>query len=251
MHMTEHRVGTRVLAAPGRTGALLLGAAGVAWLVTVERMRGMDAGPGTDLGGLGWYLGIWMTMTAAMMLPTVLPHVARLARRAPALLFTIGYLAVWTGYGLAVYGLYRLVTSFDTGWLAWDEAGPYVAGGLIVAAGIYELTPLKQRSLRRCRGHQHSAGAFRSGLAHGLDCVGCSGGLMVVLFAVGVMSLFWMAVVAAAIFAEKVLPQGVRLSRVLAPVLVVLGIWVAMAPASVPGLTEPDQAPAMQMEMQP
>jgi predicted metal-binding membrane protein len=249
--MIEHRVGTRVLAAPGRTGALLLGAAGAAWLVTVERMRGMDAGPGTDLGGLGWYLGIWVTMTAAMMLPTVLPHVAPLARRAPALLFTIGYLAVWTAYGLAAYGLYRLVTSFDTGWLAWDEAGPYAAGGLIVAAGIYELTPMKRRSLRRCRSAQHADGAFRTGLVHGLDCVGCSGGLMVVLFAVGVMSLFWMAVVAAAIFAEKVLPQGVRLSRVLAPVLVVLGIWVAMAPASVPGLTEPDQAPAMQMEMQP
>lgn len=248
--MTEQRVETRFPAAPGWTGALLLGAAGVAWLVTVERMRGMDGGPGTDLGGLGWYLGIWVTMTAAMMLPSVLPHVSGLARRAPALLFTIGYLAVWTAYGLIAYALYRLVTSFDTGWLAWDEAGPYVAGSLIVAAGIYELTPLKQRSLRRCRSLQHSAGAFHGGLAHGLDCVGCSGGLMVVLFAVGVMSLFWMAVVAAAIFAEKVLPQGFRLSRVLAPAVVVLGIWVGMAPASVPGLTEPDRAPAMEMEMQ-
>jgi predicted metal-binding membrane protein len=242
--------GMNTLAAPGRTAALLLGAAGLAWVVTFERMRGMDAGPGTDLGGLGWYLGIWVTMTAAMMLPSVLPHVAPLARRVPALLFTLGYLAVWTGYGLAAYGLYRLVTSFDTGWLAWDEAGPYVAGGLIVAAGLYELTPLKQRSLRRCRSSQHADGAFRTGLMHGLDCVGCSGGLMVVLFAVGVMSLFWMAVVAAAIFAEKVLPQGFRLSRAVAPALVVLGIWVALAPSSVPGLTEPDQAPTMEMEMQ-
>jgi predicted metal-binding membrane protein len=252
--MTDHSLGTRQEWAPtrkaGRTAALLLGAAGLAWLVTFERMRGMDEGPGTDLGGLGWYLGIWVTMTAAMMLPSVLPHVVRLARQAPALLFTVGYLAVWTGYGLAAYGLYRLVTSFDTGWLAWDEAGPYVTGGLIVAAGIYELTPLKQRSLRRCRSAQHADGAFRTGLVHGLDCVGCSGGLMVVLFAVGVMSLFWMAVVAAAIFAEKVVPQGFRLSRVVALALVVLGIWVAAAPSSVPGLTEPDQAPAMEMEMQ-
>jgi len=105
----------------------------VAWLVTVERMRGMDAGPGTDLGGLGWYLGIWVTMTAAMMLPSVLPQVSRLAR---ALLFTVGYLAVWTAYGLVAYALYRFVTSFDTGWLAWDQGGPYTAGGLIFAAGI-------------------------------------------------------------------------------------------------------------------
>lgn len=238
------------LALNRRTAALLLGAAGAAWVVTFERMRGMDAGPGTDLGGLRRYLGIWVTMTAAMMLPSVLPQVARLARRAPALLFTVGYLGVWTAFGLVAYALYRLVTSFDTGWLAWDEAGPYVAGGLIVVAGLYELTPIKQRSLRRCRNMHHGEGAFRTGLAHGLDCVGCSGGLMVVLFALGVMSLFWMAVVAAAIFAEKVLPRGGRLSRVLAHALVVLGIWVAMAPASVPGLTEPDRMTPMEMEMQ-
>ena len=222
-----------------RTPALLLAAAGIAWVVTFERMRGMDDGPGTDLGGLGWYVGIWMTMTAAMMLPTVLPHVAWLARRAPALLFALGYLALWTAYGLAAYGLYRLVTAFDTGWLAWDDAGPYMAGGVIVAAGLYELTPLKRRSLRRCRRLRDDAGALRSGLEHGVDCVGCSGGLMLVLFAVGVMSLFWMAVVAGVIFAEKVLPHGVRLTRAVALGLVVLGLWVAMAPASVPALTEP------------
>jgi predicted metal-binding membrane protein len=229
-----------------RTPALLLAAAGLAWAVTFERMQGMDEGPGTDLGGLGWYAGIWMTMTAAMMLPTVLPHVAWLARRVPTLLFALGYLAVWTAYGLAAYALYRLVTSFDTGWLAWDEAGPYVAGAVIVAAGLYELTPFKRRSLRRCRRLRDDVGAFRSGLAHGLDCVGCSGGLMLVLFAVGVMSLFWMALVAAVIFVEKVLPQGARLSRAVALGLVVLGIWVAAAPASVPGLTEPGSGMEMQ-----
>jgi predicted metal-binding membrane protein len=231
-----------------RVSVLFLGAAGIAWIVTVERMRGMDEGPGTDLGGLGWYLGIWVTMTAAMMLPTAVPHVARLARALP---FAAGYLAVWTVFGLAAYGLYRLVSSFDTGWLAWDEAGPYVTGGLVVAAGLYELTPLKQRSLRRCRTAHQDGGAFGSGLRHGLDCVGCSGGLMVVLFAVGVMSLFWMVVVAAAIFAEKILPQGVVISRVVAVALVTLGLTVAFAPASVPGLTEPDGSPGMEMEMAP
>ena len=237
--MIDHTVVTR-----GRTGALLLAAAGVAWVVTVERMSGMDEGPGTDLGGLGWYLGIWLTMTAAMMLPSLLPQVARLV---PALPFAAGYLAVWTVYGVVAYVVFRLVTSFDTGWLAWDEGGPYAAGGLIVAAGIYELMPLKQRSLRRCRAAHHSEGAFRSGLTHGLDCVGCSGGLMLVLFAVGVMSLFWMAIVAAAIFAEKVLPRGPALSRFVALALVILGIWVAAAPGSVPGLTDPDGSPEMEM----
>jgi predicted metal-binding membrane protein len=230
------------------TTAVLLAGAAVAWAITVKRMWGMDDGPGTHLGGLLWYLGIWVTMTAAMMLPTAAPAARHIARLLPTIQFVAGYLAVWTAYGLAAYGLFRPVTSFDTGWLAWDEGGPYVAGGAVVAAGLYELTALKHRSLRRCRHPHHDAGAFRTGLAHGVDCVGSSGGLMVALFALGVMSLFWMAVVAAAIFGEKVLPAGARLPRAVALALVVLGIWVAAAPGSVPGLTEPGGSPAMEMQ---
>jgi predicted metal-binding membrane protein len=237
--------------ARSRTTIVLVAGSVAAWAVTVDRMRGMDAGPGSDLGGLGWYLGIWVTMTAAMMLPSAAPtarHVARLARRLPTLLFTAGYLAVWTCYGLLAYGIFRLVTSLDIGWLAWDRGGPYAAGGVIVAAGLYELTPLKRLSLRRCRSALHGANAFRSGLAHGLHCVGCSGALMAVLFVLGVMSFFWMAVVAVAIFAEKVLPRGPRLVPAFAVALAALGIWVAASPASVPGLTEPGGSPAMEME---
>ena len=113
--MTEH------LMARSRTTIVLVAGAVAAWAVTVDRMRGMDAGPGIDLGGLGWYLGVWVTTTAAMMLPSAVPaarHVARLACGMPTLLFTAGYLAVWTGYGLLAYGVFRLVTSFDIGWLA-------------------------------------------------------------------------------------------------------------------------------------
>src|SRR3954463_1476651 len=112
--------------ARSRTTIVLVAGAISAWAITVYRMRGMDAGPGTDLGGLGWYLGIWVTMTAAMMLPTAAPaarHVARLAQRVPTLLFTAGYLAVWTGYGLLAYGVFRLSTSLDIGWLGWDRGG--------------------------------------------------------------------------------------------------------------------------------
>jgi predicted metal-binding membrane protein len=238
-------------AARSRTAILLLAGAAVAWAFTVERMRGMDAGPGTDLGGLGWYLGIWVATTAAMMLPSAVPaaaHVARLARRDLTVLFVAMYLAVWTAYGLAAYGLYRLVSSLDTGWLAWDERGPWAAGAVIVAAGIYELTPLKRRSLRRCRSARHPESPLRSGLAHGLDCVTCSGGLMAVLFVLGVMSLVWMALVAVAIFAEKVLPHGAPLATALGVALVVLGVWVAVSPASVPGLTKPGGgSPSMEM----
>jgi predicted metal-binding membrane protein len=248
------------LASESRTMVLLFGAAAVAWAVTVERMGGMDAGPGTDLGELGWYLGVWVTMTGAMMLPSAAPTVRVVARASrgttPTVIFTAGYLAVWTAYGLAAYGVFRLVTSFDTGWLDWDGSGPYVAAGAIAAAGIYELTPVKDRCLRRCRGpldcvsaNGGRLGALRIGLAHGLYCVGCCFGLMVVLFALGVMSVLWMAVIAGVIFAEKVLPHGRRLPRVVAPLLVLLGIWLAVSPSSVPGLTDPDRRPSKQMEM--
>jgi predicted metal-binding membrane protein len=250
---------------PTAVAAVLLGGALVAWLITIDRMQGMDAGPGTDLGGLGWYLGIWVTMMAAMMLPSVAPMAlifARIARdRAdrghafvPTWIFLAGYLAAWTAYGLLAYGVFRLVTAAGTDWLAWDRAGPYVAGVAIAAAGIYQLTPLKEICLRHCRGPMHfilhgwrkgRLGALRMGIEHGGYCVGCCWGLMVILFAVGVMSLFWMAVIAGVIFAEKALPHGLRLSKVFALAFVAFGIWVAVAPGSVPGLTDPAKAPSM------
>jgi predicted metal-binding membrane protein len=242
--MTEH------LVPRNRTTLVLVAAAIAAWAVTIERMRGMDAGPGTDLGGLGWYLGVWVTMMAAMMLPSAAPAARGIARRAsqvPALLFIAGYLIVWTGFGVIAYGVYRLVGSLDIGWLAWDRGGAYAAGAAIVAAGLYELTPLKRRCLSRCRSAP-PGGALRTGLEHGRDCVGCSGALMAVLFVLGVMSLVWMAVVAVVIFAEKALPRGPRLAPLVAVALVALGLWVALSPATVPGLTDPMGSPSMQMD---
>jgi predicted metal-binding membrane protein len=239
------------LAGRSRPAILLVAGAAAAWAVTVQRMRGMDAGPGTDLGGLGWYLGIWVTMMAAMMLPSAIPaagYVARRARRNLTVLFVAGYLAVWTVYGLAAYGVYRVVSFVDPGWLAWDKGGSYVAGAVIIAAGLYELTPLKRRSLHRCRSARYPGSALKSGLAHGVDCVTSSSALMAVLFVLGVMSLFWMALVAGAIFAEKALPHGARLVLLLAVALVTLGIWVGASPASVPGLTQPGGgSPSMEM----
>jgi len=240
--MTEHIV------VRSRPTLLLIAGALAAWVVTIDRMRGMDEGPGTDLGGFGWYLGIWITMTAAMMLPSTAPAARQLARRstlAPELLFVAGYLTVWTAYGVVAYGLYQLVGSLDVGRLAWDQDGPYAAGAVIAAAGLYELTPLKRRCLRRCRSAPPGT-AFGSGIEHGRDCVGCSGALMTVLFVLGLMSLVWMAVIAAVIFAEKVLPAGARLASLVAVALVALGIWVALSPATVPALTEPANAPMMQ-----
>jgi predicted metal-binding membrane protein len=227
---------------PLRVTATLLGAALVAWVVAAQRMRGMDAGPGTDLGSLGWYLGIWVTMTAAMMLPSAAPMVLtydRAARHARTWVFVLGYLVAWTAYGLAAYAVYRLVAARAPRWVAWEREGPYVAGAALAFAGLYQLSPLKEACLRHCRGpfrylvhgwREGRIGALQTGAEHGLFCVGCCWGLMLALFALGVMSLFWTAVVAAAIFAEKVLPRGLALARVLAVALVALGLLVALTP---------------------
>jgi predicted metal-binding membrane protein len=254
---------------PVSIAVVLLVAALISWVITFDRMRGMDAGPGTDLGGLGWFIGIWVTMMAAMMLPSVAPMVLAFARvskeRArrrqvtlvPTWVFVAGYLAAWTLYGLLAYGLFRAVNAVDGGVLAWDRAGPFVAGGAIAAAGIYQLTPVKDVCLRHCRTplhfilhdwHEGRLGALRMGAEHGVYCVGCCWGLMVVLFTLGVMSLFWMAVIAGVIFAEKVFPYGMRLTRVFAIAFIALGTWIAVSPGSVPGLTPPDSNPSMRMK---
>ena len=254
---------------PVAVTAALLAAALAAWIVTFERMEGMDAGPATDLGALGWFLGIWVTMMAAMMLPSVAPMVLTFARvnrerfrrnhtpLVPTWIFVAGYLAAWTAYGLLAYGVLRAVRGSAPGFLAWDSGGPYLAGAAIAAAGLYQLTPLKRVCLRHCRGPLHFVlhgwrdgrlGALRMGVEHGLYCVGCCWGLMIVLFALGVMSLTWMGLIAGVIFLEKVVPVGDRLTRPLAVAFVALGIWVALAPSSVPGLTDPAGGPAeMQM----
>jgi predicted metal-binding membrane protein len=250
---------------PVAVTGVLLGGALVAWIVTYQRMHGMDAGPGTELGGLGWYVGIWVTMMAAMMLPSVSPMVlvfARISRDrerrghgfVPTWVFLAGYLIAWTAYGLFAYGAYRLLRWAVGGSLDWDGAGARVAGGALLVAGLYQLTPLKQVCLRHCRGPLHfvlhgwrdgHAGALRMGTEHGAFCIGCCWGLMLALFALGVMSLVWMAVIAVVIFAEKLLPAGEMFARVFAVALVAGGIWVAAAPASVPGLVQPD-SPAAQ-----
>ena len=143
--------------------------------------------------------------------------------------------------GVGAFLAYRGVRAADVGFLAWDRGGAYVAGAAVVAAGIYELAPLKRVSLHRCRARADrvTGTAVSTGLRYGGDCVGCCAGLMLVLFTLGVMSAFWMLVVTLVVFVEKVLPVGVRSLVPVAMLLVALGLWVALAPSSVPGLTLP------------
>ena len=267
---SESGLRTLVRANPVGVAAVLLGATLVSWIVAIGRMRGMDMGPGTDLGAIGWYLGLWVTMMAAMMLPSVAPMVlvfSRIGRErarrgrayTPTWTFVAGYLAAWTAYGLAAYGVYRVVAAADLGFLAWDEQGPYVAGTAIVLAGLYQLTPLKAKCLKHCRSplqfvlhdwREGPVGAVRMGAKHGAYCIGCCWGLMLLLFALGVMSLTWTAVLAWVIFAEKAIPGGWRLTRPLAIAFVAFGVWVMLASSSVPGLTQPGGGAGTRMQME-
>jgi predicted metal-binding membrane protein len=241
-------------AARARLGlvALLFALAALAWWSTVDRMRGMDDGPGTDLGALGWFLGIWVVMMAAMMFPSVSPTVALYARmtRDPLpfapLVFTSGYLLVWGAAGVLAYGISDVFGSALGDTLAWNRAGRWLAAGVLVIAAAYELTPLKSVCLSKCRSPLgFLLGSWRSGFSgglsmgarHGAWCVGCCWALMASLFALGVMSVAWMAFVAALIAAEKTLPfrRGVTFGT--AAILVALGVLLIAAPDAIPGLT--------------
>ena len=245
--------------------ALLLLAA-VAWVVTDDRMGGMDAGPATDPGTLGFWITAWVAMMAAMMFPSIAPMVVMHARveegkrrqgleteAGTTAMFVCGYLLTWTAAGLVGYAIIEAGQGLSLDFLAWDRAGPYVAGGVIAAAAIYQLTPLKDACLRRCRSpmmfllsawRPGRVGALRMGLEHGAWCVGCCWALMAALFALGVMSIGWMVLIAALIATEKLLPWKAIANRGVAVLLVVLGLGVAFAPQDVPGLTEPGSAEA-------
>jgi predicted metal-binding membrane protein len=239
---------------------LLVALAALAWWSTADRMAGMDAGPGTDLGGLGWFVGVWVVMMAAMMVPAVSPTVAlyaRMARRRAmslSLVFTSGYLLVWGAVGLAAYGVFHLGRSLFGSDLAWHAGGRWFAAALLALAAVYELTPLKIVCLKHCRGavgflhgswQEGPRGALELGARHGAWCVGCCWALMVALFALGVMSLSWMALVAGLITVEKVLPFRRLATWGTAAVLLALAIGLAVAPHSVPGLVVPSHPHAM------
>ena len=238
--------------------ALLLVLAALAWWTTAVRMAGMDAGPGTDLGALGWFVGVWTVMMAAMMLPSLAPTVALYARmtRRPgidrALSFTSGYLLVWGAAGVLAYGVFELAKRAFGSQLAWHSAGRPFAAAVLAVAALYELTPLKDACLGKCRSplgyllgrwRDGRLGALAMGSGHAGWCLGCCWMLMAALFALGIMSLAWMAFVAALIALEKTLPWRRVATWGTAAILAVLAVGVLAAPGSVPALTIPAGAP--------
>jgi predicted metal-binding membrane protein len=187
-------------------------------------MNGMDMGVATPLGSFASFLALWVSMMAAMMLPGATPAVLRRAHATGRVLavplFVVAYLAVWALVGVAVYAVYR-------------PHGTVAAGAVVIAAGVYELTPLKRHLRRRCRE------SIRSGSMFGLWCVGSSIGLMLALVALGVMSVTWMSVTAVVVLAQKLLPAKAAIDVPLALAILGLGVLIVIAPSTVPGLTPP------------
>jgi len=204
--------------------AAMLGLAAASWGIAVWQMNGMDMGVATRLGSFAFFSAVWVVMMAAMMLPGAVPAVLRRARAGGGVravpLFVGSYLAVWALVGIAVYALYR-------------PHGAVAAGVVVIAAGGYEFTPVKRHFRRLCR---ESA---RSGFGFGLCCAGSSIGLMAMLVALGVMSVTWMLVVASLVLGQKLLSPKAAVDVPLALAITGLGIWIILAPSSVPGLTPP------------
>jgi predicted metal-binding membrane protein len=211
-------------AATAATLTVTLGLAAGSWIFSAGQMRGMDMGVATRLGSFAFFAALWVPMMAAMMLPGAVPAVVRRAQArgglVAALAFVLSYIAVWALVGAAVYELYR-------------PHGSAAAGALVIAAGVYELTPLKRACRRRCRE------GGRSGVAFGVCCAGSSVGLMVVLLALGLMSLTWMAVITILVLVQKLVPARAAIDVPVAIAIVAFGLLIIIAPSSIPGLMPP------------
>ena len=241
----------RQLAVPWIAVAAL---AAVAWAVTIALARNMGNGPGTMGLALPAFLGLWVVMMVAMMLPSVAP-VAVLWTRSisgaatgPARvmrmgMFLAGYLLVWAAMGVVAFGI---LTGADRLLSASPTAGKMLGVSAFVAAGIYQLTPAKDWCLRRCRspvgalmyylGFGGRGRDLRVGLHHGATCAGCCWGLMIVLVGVGVMNVAVMAALAVVIFAEKLWRYGRPFARAVGAALIVIGVLAIWIPALLPGL---------------
>jgi predicted metal-binding membrane protein len=234
--------------------ALLLVLAALGWWWTARQMQGMDGGAWTELGTFAWFVGVWVVMMAAMMFPSVAPTVAlysKLTRSrslmAP-LVFTSGYLLVWSAVGVLAFALAVAGGRLAGDVLAWDRGGRWVAGVTLLVAAVYELTPLKDVCLGKCRTplgfllgswRDGLSGSLQMGARHGAWCVGCCWALMASLFALGVMSIVWMAVVAGLIAFEKLIPSRRVATYGTAVVLFVLGVLLLVAPDAIPAFTIP------------
>jgi len=244
----------------------------VAWALTLAQMQGMaavgHAPSGMDQGAMAGpmgmaeaagpdpgvrlvlYLGMWVAMMAAMMLPSAAPMILmfstvyrtkreRAGAFVPTWVFVAGYLAVWAGFGAAAWAAGDFGEALARAYPALRELGPRLAAVAMIGAALYQLTPLKQRCLSHCRTplsfvmhHWRSGmgGAVRMGAEHGVYCVGCCWVLFVLLVVVGLSSLPWMGLITVIVCAEKLLPYGRPVTLGVAGLLCALGLLTLINP---------------------
>jgi predicted metal-binding membrane protein len=244
--------------------AVLFALATIGWWWTADQMQGMDDGPWTGLGTLGWFLGVWVVMMAAMMFPSVAPTAALYSRMTKdrslvqPLVFVAGYLVTWASVGLVAFAIAEGAGRAAGDAVSWERSGRWVAGATLLLAAAYELTPLKDACLGRCRSplgfllgswRDGRSGALQMGAKHGAWCVGCCWALMASLFALGIMSITWMAVVAGVIAFEKTIPWRRVATYGTTALLVSLGALLLIAPDAIPALTIPGTHPMQMQQM--
>jgi len=240
---------------------LLLVLAAASWAILIWQSAMMNnQAMGLTMGmGAALFLSIWVVMMVAMMFPTAAPMILMFARvqrdkrqnrRAfvPTWVFVSAYLLIWILFGVLAYvgavwaeGLAQRVP-----WLMANAAR--IGGGVLVLAGLYQLSPLKRSCLAKCRTpldfilsswREGYLGSFRMGLEHGLYCFGCCWLLFVIFFPLGMMNVAVLAVVTVLIFAEKSLPLGQRVAQLAALLLIAYGVLVVVVPGTLPTMRAP------------
>lgn len=228
----------------GMLAGITVGAWAIASRMDMAMYTSVHSGP--QLVGAIGFVGTWVVMMTAMMLPSAAPLVLlyRIAgpggRAAHALPVVAGYLVTWASFGALVYAAQQvLVTVFDVT-SAWVDARPYAGAGILAVAGVYQFTSLKKACLLNCRSPLDFLirrwrgsgvfGALRLGADHGAYCVGCCWALMAVLVGAGSMSLLWMVLIALLVFMEKVMAFGERGAQLSGAGLGLLALLVAVRP---------------------
>jgi predicted metal-binding membrane protein len=242
--------------------AALIAVSVIAWVVTIQHSTGMSSHSSMEMEmpmnmehtssilEASLFLVMWTVMMIAMMFPAVVPMVVIFStvqnkRKAgnkgfiPTWVFVAGYLVVWASFGVLAYLADLLIRHLGMSFPGLQSYTPLISGVVLVAAGIYQLTPLKNVCLTHCRSPLHFIthkwregylGSLIMGVDHGAYCLGCCWGLMVVLFVMGLMNLAWMGILALVIFVEKISKHGVLISRLVGGVLIILGIVIAFQP---------------------
>jgi predicted metal-binding membrane protein len=252
---------------------LLLALAAAAWAALIRQSADADMGMTMASSTMGLraplFLTIWVVMMVAMMFPTAAPmiltfHTVQAGKRqrgdafVSTWVFVAAYILVWTLAGIAAYAGALAGEAIAARAALSPATAARIGGAVLLAAGIYQLTPLKDLCLSKCRTpitfimtswRDGAAGALRMGLLHGAYCLGCCWLLFVILFPLGIMNIAAMVIITLVIFAEKTLPWGRLAPRAAAVALVLYGALVITTPEVLPTFQK-DGGAAMPVEMQ-